>query len=109
MCEEVVEAILYRLKTGCQWRELPTKHFFEVHYSWNSVYQHFRRWCKDGSRERIKEKLFEKYRKQLDMSSSQLDGSHTVAKRGGESVGYQGRKKSKTGNMFFYVIIKIFH
>ncbi len=26
---ELVEAILYRLKTGCQWRELPTKEFFE--------------------------------------------------------------------------------
>ena len=25
---EVVECILHRLKTGCQWRELPTKQFF---------------------------------------------------------------------------------
>ena len=24
----VVQAILHRLKTGCQWRELPTKQFF---------------------------------------------------------------------------------
>lgn len=35
------------------------------------------------------------------MSSIQLDGSHTPAKRGGEQVGYQGRKKSKTTNMLF--------
>jgi hypothetical protein len=33
------------------------------------------------------------------MSSINLDGSHTPAKRGGERVGYQGRKKSKTTNM----------
>lgn len=38
---QVVDAILYWLKTGCQWRELPCKQFFEVEYSWNSVYQHF--------------------------------------------------------------------
>jgi transposase len=25
---EMVEAIFYRLKTGCRWRELPTKQFF---------------------------------------------------------------------------------
>ena len=29
---QVVAAILYRLKTGCQWRELPVKEFFRKHY-----------------------------------------------------------------------------
>lgn len=33
------------------------------------------------------------------MSSIELDGTHTYAKRGGESVSYQGRKKGKTCNM----------
>ena len=33
------------------------------------------------------------------MSSIQLDGTHTFAKRGGEAVGYQGRQKGKTTNM----------
>jgi len=28
---QVVTAILYRLKTGCQWRELPMKQFFNIH------------------------------------------------------------------------------
>ena len=32
------------------------------------------------------------------MSTAQLDGSHTPSKRGGESVGYQGRKSCKTSN-----------
>lgn len=27
---QVVAAILYRLKTGCQWRQLPMKQFFRV-------------------------------------------------------------------------------
>ncbi len=26
---EIVECIFHRLKTGCQWRELPTKIFFK--------------------------------------------------------------------------------
>jgi hypothetical protein len=33
------------------------------------------------------------------MSSIQLDGTHTLAKRGGEAVAYQGRKKGKTCNL----------
>ncbi|WP_107809983.1 transposase [Elizabethkingia sp. YR214] len=49
LLEQVVEAILHRLQKDCQWRELPVKQFFEVEYSWNSVYQHFARWNKNGS------------------------------------------------------------
>lgn len=44
-------------------------------------------------------KLLDKHRSHLDMSSLQLDGAHTPAKRGGEAVGYQGRKKSQTSNL----------
>lgn len=33
------------------------------------------------------------------MSSVQLDGTHTPAKRGGEAVVCQGRKSCKTSNM----------
>jgi len=40
------------------------------------------------------------------MSSVEFEGSHTRAKQGGQQVGYQGRKKSKTtaaaaANMLF--------
>ena len=45
--------------------------------------------------------LLEMNRSKLDVSSVQLDGSHTPAKRGGQAVGYQGRKKSKTTNALF--------
>lgn len=97
---QVVIAILFRLKTGCQWRELPTKQFFRVKYSWQSVYYHFQKWSKDGSWEKVWAKILEEHRHLLlDMSSIQLDGTHTPAKRGGEAVGYQGRKKCKTSNM----------
>ena len=96
---QVVAAILYRLKTGCQWRQLPMKQFFRVKYQWQSVYHHFQKWCKDGSWERVWHHILNKYKDLLDMSSIQLDGTHTPVKRGGQAVAYQGRKKSKTSNM----------
>jgi transposase len=96
---EVVQAILYRLKTGCQWRELPMKQFFKKPYRWQSVYYHFQKWCKDGSWELLWQNLLDKYKGALDLSSIQLDGTHTPAKRGGEAVEYQGRKKCKTSNL----------
>ncbi len=37
----------------------------------------------------------------IDLSTAQLDASHTPAKRGGESVGYKGRKFCKTSNSLF--------
>ena len=38
---EVVNAILHKLKSGCQWHQLPVGHLFgEVVLSWNAVYHH---------------------------------------------------------------------
>ena len=95
---QVVMAILYRLKTGCQWRQLPMKQFFREKYSWQSVYYHFQKWSKNGSWESVWNSILKKHKHLLDLSSIQLDGTHTPAKRGGEAVAYQGRKKSKTTN-----------
>ncbi len=36
---------------------------------------------------------------QLNLSEINLDGTHAIAKKGGESVAYQGRKKAKTTNI----------
>jgi len=38
-------------------------------------------------------------KEQLDFSELHLDGSHTLAKKGGESVAYQPRKRAKTSNL----------
>jgi transposase len=95
---QVVMIIIYRLKTGCQWRQLPIKQFFREKYSWQSVYYHFQKWSKDGSWEKVWNAILNTHKHLLDLSSIQLDGTHTPAKRGGESVAYQGRKKSKTTN-----------
>ena len=99
---QVVAAIFYRLKTGCQWRELPLKQFTDtVEMSWESVYYYFNKWSKDGSWRLVWMSLLRSKCAFLDLSSVQLDESHTSAKRGGQAVGYQGRKASKTSNTLF--------
>src|SRR5687768_16594701 len=44
----IVDAIWYRLRTGCQWRMLPR----DVP-AWPTVYYYFRKWGDDGTWERI--------------------------------------------------------
>lgn len=63
---------------------------------WKTIHYHFRKWAKDGSWQSSWIKLVASNRNKLDMSSVQLDGSHTPAKKGGEAVGNQGRKASNT-------------
>lgn len=67
--------------------------------SWDAVYYHFRKWSRDGSLKRVWQHSIEKIRSLLDVSELNLDGSHIIAKKGGESVAYQGRKKAKTSNI----------
>lgn len=47
--------------------------------------------------------MLKKYKCYLDMSCVNLDGSHTRAFRGGQAVGWQGRKKYKSTNMLFFI------
>ncbi|MCR9228548.1 MAG: transposase [Flavobacteriaceae bacterium] len=47
---EIVNAILYKLKTGVQWEYLPTASLFSQKVlSWQSVYHHYRKWCRSGA------------------------------------------------------------
>ena len=99
---EIVNCILCKLKTGCQWHMLPVSSLFsEIVLSYKTVFGHFRKWCKSGIWQQIWIHLLEKYKSHLDMSSVDLDGSHTPALRGGSQVAYQGRKKKKTTNALF--------
>lgn len=99
---QIVGAIFYRLKTGCQWRMLPLKEFFAAGtISWSGVYYHHYEWVKDGSWRRVWVELLKANRSKLDLSSMQLDGSQSISKKQGESIGYQGRKKARTTNALF--------
>jgi transposase len=98
----VFNYILYKLHTGCQWAKVPmTKRADsdEAELSWWAIYYHFRKWSKDRSLENVFTASIFTIQEELDLSEINLDGSHTIAKKGGESVLYQGRKKAKTCNL----------
>ena len=94
----IVELIVYRLKTGCQWREIPIGQYMDEPYSWQSVFHHYNRWCNDNCWQLGWETLVAENKDQLDLSSVQMDGTHTPSKQGGEAVAYQRRKSAKTTN-----------
>jgi transposase len=55
---EVLNAIMYFTRTGCQWRNLP--HEFPP---WGTVHYYHRRWRLDGSWQKVNDALREQLRK----------------------------------------------
>ncbi len=49
---EVVNALLYVLRTGCAWRQLP-----HDLVPWGTAWSYFRRWRDDGTLERVHDEL----------------------------------------------------
>jgi transposase len=94
---------LYRLYTVCQWDALPIaadpKHPKQKEISTDAVAYHFRKWCRDGSLKQVWHNSIAVIRELLNVAELNLDGSHTIAKKGGDTVAYQGRKKAKTSNI----------
>ena len=100
---KIFNYILYRLHTGCQWYQLPIVaepgNPDKKEISYDAVYYHFRKWSRDGSLQRVWEHSIMTIAPALNLSEINLDGSHVIAKKGGEAVAYQGRKKAKTTNI----------
>lgn len=95
---EVMNAIFYLLRTGCGWEYLP-KEF----PPWQTVYEYFAAWGRDGTWERINHALVMKTREQDGREASPSAGSIDAqsaksAERGGrriDPVGYDAGKKVK--------------
>lgn len=100
---KVFNYILYKLHTGCQWEMLPIRPAEEgsrqKEISYHAVYYHYRKWSKDGSLEKVWQGSILTIEDDLNLSELNLDGTHAIAKKGGEAVAYQGRKKAKTTNV----------
>jgi hypothetical protein len=73
--------------------------FRKKEISYSAVYLHFAKWSRDGSLKKVWQQSILTIRDDLNLSELNLDGTHTLAKKGGQSVAYQGRKKGKTSNI----------
>ncbi len=100
---KVFNYILYKLHTGCQWEQLPITlredGSRQKEITYHAIYYHYGKWSKDGSLEKVWQGSILTIKGDLNLSELNLDGTHVIAKKGGESVAYQGRKKAKTSNI----------
>ena len=95
----VFNLILWVLYTGMQWKSLPvpTDHDGKAAIHYTTVYKVFAKWVDDGS-------LWQAFiasvghlaaHNHLDLSVLHGDGTNTVAKKGGDGIGYSGHKHQK--------------
>jgi putative transposase len=92
---EILNAVFYPLKSGCQWRLLPNDF-----PRWPTVYHYFRTWRMDGTWERVNRALRERLRVRLKRNPQPSAGvvdSQSVKSSavGGEQRGFDGGKKVK--------------
>ncbi|WP_180134860.1 MULTISPECIES: IS5 family transposase [unclassified Acinetobacter] len=84
-----IEAILYRIRTGCPWRDIPSCFGHS-----NSIFKRFNRWSSSGKLL----KLFKLLASCPDMEWIFIDGSHVCAHQHSAGIANQSISKSIGGN-----------
>jgi putative transposase len=90
----VLNAIFYVLVTGCQWRNLPNDY-----PNPNSVYYHYRKWCRDGTWQRLNRLMVFLERRRMGRkprpSAAIVDSQSVKVSDAGGVSGYDGFKRIK--------------
>jgi putative transposase len=89
---DVVDAILYVNRTGCQWRHLP-----KDYGPWSTAYDYFRKWRAAGVWQRLNDALREQVRRKAGRKrtprAAALDSQSAKAGGAGGETGYDAGKK----------------
>src|SRR2546421_10514891 len=90
----VVNALLYLLVTGCQWRMLPREY-----PAWQSVYTYFGQWRDDGTGPRIHDRLRAQVRQQAGRhkhpTAGALDSQSVKTTSVATERGFESGKRGK--------------
>src|SRR4030042_1058662 len=88
---QTLEGIIWILRTGAQWSEMPTKYGV-----YTTCFRRFRRWQKDGTWDRIWQALLKMLSQKnlLNLQFAFLDGSFAPAKKGGRKSALPKRVKA---------------
>lgn len=80
---QVLNSLMYRLKTGVRYKDLPKS---DAYAAKSTVYHWLRRWSEQGVLEAIWRKLLGllEVQGELDMTEGSLDGSFVPSKRGAQ-------------------------
>jgi len=91
---EVLAGIVYRLRTGCQWKALPREFG-----SGSTCHRRFKEWCAAGVFTKVFSKLLKFYdrRRGIQWKWSSLDSAMVKAPKGGDLTGPNPTDRAKSG------------